>query len=502
MAEIPSCFRTTTGKCEESALLDGLSKPPADNREGCEALTPGWRSILESLQASLARSQDEREHLARALERTSTELHEQLVELDALRNARGAAESGNLVRGQMLAMIGRSMRAPVDAVLGLTELLRSGRLPSPQRSYADAMREAAETLKATLDDVSDFSRLESGTLPLEPIEFDVRVLVYDFAATLGGEAARRNVGLQVRWEREGSLRVTGDPGRIRQVLAAIVRDAFARLEGGEVTVTVTSDPARSDWSRTRISIEDSGPAIPSDLLATIFEPFMPFESYAHPGGSLALPIARQLAHLMGGELVVENLPDSGSRFLLCLPLPPVRPTDSLQPQFDTSAAQGPGQPPRGRLLVVEADASLRDNWIEIARAAGYRPVGCERYSEARAELRRSSDEGCPFAVVVFSDHDAEAYADIGREITEDHDLDKPALLMLPAVGNPGDGRRLRDAGFRGYLVKPVAPADLRETLETLRRTSRSTWHRLFLTRHALAEARRGDENDAGSSSSV
>ncbi|HTL06405.1 MAG TPA: hypothetical protein VL241_11695, partial [Gemmatimonadales bacterium] len=64
-------------------------------------------------------------------------------------------------------------------------------------------------------------------------------------------------------------------------------------------------------------------------------------------------------------------------------------------------------------------------------------------------------------------------------------------IMLPAAGNPGDARRLMDAGFRGYLVRPIAPTDLRETLETLRRTPRGGWHRIFLTRHSLAEARRG-----------
>jgi DNA-binding NarL/FixJ family response regulator len=105
-------------------------------------------------------------------------------------------------------------------------------------------------------------------------------------------------------------------------------------------------------------------------------------------------------------------------------------------------------------------------------------------------------------IVIFSDHDAEEYERIGRAVSEDAGLGKPALVMLPAVGNPGDARRLMDAGFRGYLVKPVAPADLRETLETLRRTPRGAWHTLFLTRHSLAEARLGggiekEEEDAG-----
>ena len=71
----------------------------------------------------------------------------------------------------------------------------------------------------------------------------------------------------------------------------------------------------------------------------------------------------------------------------------------------------------------------------------------------------------------------------------------PGTPEAPTVGNPGDASRLRQTGFRGYLVKPVVPADLRETLETLRRTPRGAWHALFLTRHSLAEDRRG--GDAG-----
>ena len=89
--------------------------------------------------------------------------------------------------------------------------------------------------------------------------------------------------------------------------------------------------------------------------------------------------------------------------------------------------------------------------------------------------------------------DALGYEQAGRDIYKQDDLERPALIMLPAVGNPGDATRLRQAGFRGYLVKPVIPADLRETLETLRRTPRGAWHGLFLTRHSLAEGRRGGD---------
>ena len=145
------------------------------------------------------------------------------------------------------------------------------------------------------------------------------------------------------------------------------------------------------------------------------------------------------------------------------------------------------------LLVVEAGAQLRVRWVTVAEASGFRATGARDREEALLELRQRAAAGRPATIVLFSDHDAEDYEQVGRRISGDDALGRPALIMLPAAGTPGDARRLMDAGFRGYLVKPVAPADLRELLETLRRTPRAVWHTLFLTRHWLAEARSGRE---------
>ena len=142
-------------------------------------------------------------------------------------------------------------------------------------------------------------------------------------------------------------------------------------------------------------------------------------------------------------------------------------------------------------MVVEADPVLRINWAEIGDAAGYRAKAFGTLVEALAELSRRSVD-----VVLFSDHDAEAYAEVGRQIRSGG-LGHPAFIMLPAAGYPGDASRLREAGFRGYLVKPVSPADLREALEILRRTPRSRWDELFITRHSLAESRQTDGQTDG-----
>jgi hypothetical protein len=241
-------------------------------------------------------------------------------------------------------------------------------------------------------------------------------------------------------------------------------------------------------------VEDTGPSIPGDLLPTLFEPFTRGDVYAGRDGGLSLPIARQLAHLMGGDLNVTNLEGSGTRFTVTLPLAELEDVITAPDGYGAASAV-PAAPvvSGGGVLVVDADADHRATWAAIAEAAGYQATGFGDRDEAMAELHRRAEAGRAAALVVFSDHDALGYEQIGREILNDDALGRPAMIMLPAVGNPGDATRLRQVGFRGYLVKPVMPADLRETLETLRRTPRAAWHGLFLTRHSLAESRRGGE---------
>lgn len=436
----------------------------------------------------------EQQRLLTALDRTTAELRELMVEVDALRRARTSAEATNLVRGEVLATVSRTMRTPADAISGLAGLLKAGALLPTQRAYVEAVEGAAAALRSILNEVSDFSRLEGGTLPLEPIPFDLRVMVEDLAATRNLEAQARGLGLRLAWSNNSPRRVTGDPGRIRQVLEALVSDAVTRMSVGEIVIEVSRVPLGAGGAGVEFVVEDSGPGIPADLLPTLFEPFTRGDVYHQRGGGLALPIARQLCRLMGGDLAVEGVPGAGSRFTATLPLPPLEERVSGGFRFlaDEAVEALPAEPvTHSGLVVVEPDAQQRAGWAGIAEAAGYHARGCATRAEALEELRQRAEAGQPAAIVLWSDHDALGYDDVGREILQDERYGNPAQVMLPAVGNPGDARRLREAGFRGYLVKPVAPGDLREALETLRRTPRAHWYTLFLTRHTLAEARRG-----------
>lgn len=474
-------------------MPDRLADPLLRTFGSLEALPPTWREVLEGLNQTLADAESDRDRLATALERSTTELHELIAELDALRRARSAAESTNLVRGEILSTVSRTMRTPADAILGLAGLLRTGALLPTQRAYVDALQGAGEALRGILNDVSDFSRLESGTLPLEPIPFDLRLMTEDMAAAQSAQAEAKGLALRLAWRPGSPRRVTGDPGRIRQVLTALIKDGLNRLEQGELLVEISPGRLRIPGGGVRFAVEDSGPAISPDLLSTLFEPFSRGDAYPGRDGGLALPIAHHLARLMGGELEASNVEGSGTRFSVTLPLPPVE-AELRGATHSVPSAESPSSsaPPAG-LFVVEADPDMRANWAAIADAAGFQTNGFGDRDQAIAELTRRAGAGHPVAMVIFSDHDALGYDIVGRTILSDERLGRPALIMLPAVGNPGDARRLREVGFCGYLVKPVAPSDLREMLEMLRRSTHGVWTGYFLTRHALAEARRGGE---------
>ena len=476
-------------------MLDRLADPLLRTFGSLDAVPQAWREVLEGLSETMSQAEQERARLLRALDRTTTELQELLCELDALRRARHTAESTNLVRGEILATVSRTMRSPADAILGLTALLRTGALLPTQRAYVDAVHGAAESLRGTLNHVSDFSRLESGTLPLEPIPFDLRVMVEDMAAALSAQAQAKGVSLRLAWRPDTPRRVTGDPGRLRQILAALVGDGLSRIDRGEIVLEVARGGSKSSMGGVRFVVEDSGPGIPADLLPTLFEPFTRGDLNPSRDAGLGLPIARQLARLMGGELDVVNLEGAGTRFTVGIPLASVEEPTTRSLSAETGSPSGAAgvAPNRAALLVVEADPDQRASWAAIAEAAGYQATGLGDRDAAMVELLRLAGAGRPAAAVIFSDHDAEDYDTVGRKILSDEEFGRPALVMLPAVGNPGDARRLREAGYRGYLVKPVAPADLREVLEALRRIPREARHTLFLTRHALAEARRGGD---------
>jgi CheY-like chemotaxis protein/HPt (histidine-containing phosphotransfer) domain-containing protein len=385
----------------------------------------------------------------------------------------------------VLAM-GHELRAPLNAVIGMSGLLLDGELSSRQRQYVRSIHAAGESLSTILADLLDLSRLLAGGLPIEPIPFDLRSMVEETAKVLSPRAEERNLALRVDWRPEIGRHVVGDPGRTRQVLANLVGHALNATSQGEVVIRVSADGEIDGLPVVRFSVEDTGVGIPADRVDRVFDQYVPvdaspYRSFGITG--LGLRISAELVRSMNGEIGVSSEVDKGSRFWFRLPMPaaPAAPDRRLEP---TTRAKD------GRMLIVEADHASRRRLSDQLEDAGWSAAFADDLRVVYDQLLEAATGGSPFTACLLSDYAVRpVHAEIATRIKANETLASVALVILTAVGSPGEGKRLWHAGFAAYLRKPVPTEELHDALAALAQVSENGRGPALITRHSLAEVR-------------
>ncbi len=238
--------------------------------------------------------------------------------------ARTAAERANAAKSEFLRTMSHGMRTPLNGVLGLIELLGATRLDAQQERYVSVARASASHLGALIDDVLDLSRIESGTIAFERILFDLPDLLESSVDAVAAAAAERQLQLSCTLSPDVPTWVVGDPGRLRQVVVHLLRNAVEFTERGEVHL---QGEARVDLhtrrALLRIEVHDTGIAIPADQLERLFLPFTPGDvsrTGRHGGTGLGLTVCKRLVEAMQGGIEVRSAGVTGATFTVTVPL--------------------------------------------------------------------------------------------------------------------------------------------------------------------------------------
>ena len=234
-----------------------------------------------------------------------------------LQRARDASIEASRAKSDFLAKMSHEIRTPLNAIIGMNDLILGTSLNSEQREYARIAEAEGHSLLNLINDILDLSKVESGQLILETLEFDLRDLVDAAAGSLAMRAHAKGLDLNCSVESDVPCALIGDPVRLRQILTNLLSNAIKFTDSGEVSILVERDATSAGDSTLLLRVSDTGIGIPSETIDSIFNDFIQADSSItrkYGGTGLGLPISKQLVELMGGRLWVDSELGKGSTF--------------------------------------------------------------------------------------------------------------------------------------------------------------------------------------------